>query len=241
MMIACKSLIGGLLGAVAFVAAASAADMPGTWSPPELEKPRFVELLSGWYLRADVGYRWNRVDGLETTFQDTGHRTHDAVGATLGAGYKYQWFRADVTLDYGSPHDFNVNTAAPVVQPQYNARIDTVSGLLNGYIDFGTWWGFTPYVGGGVGATYVRSQHYFDTSISTTSFGQTRGQTNFSWAWMAGVAFQIKPQLLIDVGYRHLDLGGVRATAGTGAPTDFMEITKHSTNEVRIGVRYLLD
>lgn len=241
MKVACKSLIGGLLGAVACVAAAHGADMPKTWSPPELEKPRFIELLSGWYLRADAGYRWNRVDGLETAVGSTHHRTHDAVGATLGAGYKYQWFRTDVTLDYGSAHDFNAYTAAPVVQPQYSARIDTVSGLLNAYIDFGTWWGFTPYAGAGAGATYVRSQHYVDTSIMTAGFGPTRGQTNFSWAWMAGVAFQVKPQWLIDIGYRHLDLGGVRATRGTGAATDFMEITKHSTNEIRIGLRYLLD
>jgi opacity protein-like surface antigen len=240
MMSAWKLLIGAL-AAGAFAAGAHGADMPPTWSPPELVKPRFVELLSGWYLRADVGYRWNRVDGLETTFRDIGHRTNDAIGATLGGGYRYQWFRSDITLDYGSPHDFRVNTAAPFSQPQYSARIDTISGLLNGYIDFGTWGGFTPYVGAGAGATYVRSQHYIDTSISTTNVGPSRGQTNFSWAWMAGVAFQVTPQWLVDVGYRHLDLGGVRATVGTGLPNDYMNITKHSTNEVRIGLRYLFD
>lgn len=231
----------GLLGASALVATAQAADMPGTWAPPAYEKQRFVELLSGWYLRSDVGYRWNRVDGLETAIGSTSHRTHDSIGATLGVGYRYQWFRTDATLDYGSPHDFHAYTAASATQPQYNARIDSVSGLVNGYVDFGTWAGFTPYVGAGVGASYVRAQHYTDTSLVMPASTPTRGQTNFSWAWMAGVSFQIKPQWLVDVGYRHLDLGGVHATAGTGLPNDFMTITKQSTNEVRIGLRYLLD
>jgi opacity protein-like surface antigen len=241
MMTACKSLVGGLLGAAVSVAAAHGADMPKTWSPPELDKSRFVEMLSGWYLRTDVGYRWNRVDGLETPVGSTSHRTDDSIGATLGAGYKYQWFRTDITFDYGSQHDFKAYTAGPAAQPQYSARIDTVSGLLNGYVDFGTWWGFTPYVGGGIGATYVRAQHYIDTSIMTSGSGPSRGQTNFSWAWMAGVAFQIKPQWLIDIGYRHLDLGGVHAIRGTDTPNDFMDITKQSTNEIRVGLRYMLD
>jgi len=87
----------------------------------------------------------------------------------------------------------------------------------------------------------VRAQHYTDTSIMTTGSGPSRGKTNFSWAWMAGVAFQIKPQWLIDVGYRHLDLGGVRAIRGTGTPNDFMDITKQSTNEIRVGLRYMFD
>jgi opacity protein-like surface antigen len=234
-----KVVIGAALAAVAFIAPARAADMPGGWSPPPT--PRYVELLSGWYMRADVGYRWNRVDGLDSGVGSTSHQTFDSVGATLGAGYKYQWLRVDMTLDYGTPADFRARTAAPVAQPQYTTVIDNVSGLLNGYIDFGTWWGFTPYVGAGVGATYVRSQHYNDTSLPGPGESRTFGKTNFSWAWMAGVSFQMKPQWLIDVGYRHLDLGGVTSTEGTGLPTDFMTITKHSTNEVRVGLRYMFD
>jgi opacity protein-like surface antigen len=234
-----KATICGFLGAAAFAAAAHAADMPGTWVPPE-RAPRYVEMLSGWYMRTDVGYRWNRVDGMETAVGTTSHRFNDSVGATLGGGYKYQWFRADVTLDYGSSSNFRAMTAAPVPQPQYSARINTISGLLNAYVDFGTWWGFTPYVGAGIGATRVRSEHYNDSSLTVNASPAT-GQTNFSWAWMAGVAFQIKPQWLVDVNYRHLDLGGVRATAGTGLPSDFMAITNHSTNEIRVGLRFLLD
>ena len=61
-----RAFIVGLLGAFAFVASAHAADPAGTWRrspPPEPDydrpAPKYQELLSGWYLRADIGYRWN--------------------------------------------------------------------------------------------------------------------------------------------------------------------------------------
>ena len=236
-----KAFICGILGTVAFAAAAQAADAPETWGPPREYAPRYVQLLSGWYLRADVGYRWNHVGSVETAVPTTSHSIKDSVGATAGAGFKYHWFRTDMTLDYGSPADFQARTAAPVNQPQYNSRIDAVTGLINFYADFGTWAGFTPYAGAGLGATRLRSAHYVDTSLPVTGSAPSTGRTNFSWAWMAGVAFQVKPQWLIDVGFRHLELGKVNATAGTGMPTDFMRAKNLSANEVRVGLRYLFD
>lgn len=235
-----KALVRSVLGTVAFTATAHAADPPGTWAPP-LDKPRYMELLSGWYLRADVGYRWNHVGSVETAVPTTSRRIEDSVGATLGAGFRYQWFRTDMTLDYGSVAAFQARTAAPVTQPQYSSQLDTVTGLLNFYADFGTWSGFTPYAGAGLGATRIRSQRYFDTSLPPTGTAQGTGRTNFSWAWMAGVAFQVKPQWLVDVGFRHIELGDVYATAGTGIPTDYMRVRNLSANEFRVGLRYLLD
>jgi opacity protein-like surface antigen len=236
-----KALIRGLLGTMAFAAAAHAADAPDTWAPRRDYPPRFVELLSGWYLRADVGYRWNHVGSVQTAVPTTSHGIENSVGATAGAGFKYHWFRTDLTLDYGSPAVFEARTAVPVAQPRYNSRIDAVTGLINFYADFGTWSGFTPYAGAGLGATNLRSQHYVDTTQPVTGAVHSSRRTNFSWAWMAGVAFQVKPQWLIDVGFRHLELGNLNATTGTGIPTDFMRAKNVSANEIRVGLRYLLD
>jgi opacity protein-like surface antigen len=236
-----KALIRGALGTVAFAAAAQAADAPGTWAPPREPAPRFVQLLSGWYLRADVGYRWNHVGSVETAVPTTSHSIENSVAGTVGAGFKYRWVRVDMTLDYGSPAEFQARTAAPLAQPQYNSRIDAVTGLINFYADFGTWAGFTPYAGAGLGATRLRSAHYVDTSLPVAASAPSTGRTNFSWAWMAGVALQVKPQWLIDVGFRHLELGNVDATAATGLPTDFMRVKNISANEVRVGLRYLFD
>ena len=39
--------------------------------------------------------------------------------------------------------------------------------LLNGYVDFGTWWGITPFVGAGVGFARNMLSGFSDTSLTT--------------------------------------------------------------------------
>jgi opacity protein-like surface antigen len=245
-MTALKALAGGLLGAAVFAATAQAADPPGTWYPREKPQPRYVELLSGWYMRADIGYRWNKIDSVSAGAPTTSHSIDDSFGASVGAGLKYQWFRSDITLDRGASSKFRATTAQPATtQPRYTGTIDSVSALANFYVDFGTWSGFTPYVGAGLGATYLRAYDYRDSILSPLVTGPSpKGEeVNFSWAWMAGVSFQIHPQWLVDVGFRHLQLGDVAMTAGTNPQlsTDSTTLRKLSTNEVRIGVRFLFD
>jgi len=238
-MTAFKALIGGFLGAIAFTVAAQGADMPGNWTPPA---PRYVPLLSGWYLRGDIGYRWNSLSSVDSTVPTTSRKIGDSVGASIGAGYRYQWFRADVTLDHGFTSQFR-GTTAPLLtsQPQYSARVDSSSALLNFYADFGTWYGFTPYVGAGAGVTYLRGISYVDSSLVVPGPSNMAKDFNFSWAWMAGVAIQVQPQWLVDVGFRHLELGDLSMTANTPLPTPATTLHSLSANELRIGLRYLFD
>jgi opacity protein-like surface antigen len=222
----------------AFAATAHAADMPVGWPEPYEQAQPFTELMSGWYLRGDVGYRFNKVDGVESLVPTTNQKYPDSVGVTAGAGFKYHWFRTDVTVDFGPPVRMRADSA--FAQPQYSTRIDAVSVLANAYFDLGTWAGFTPYVGAGVGASYLRAKDYADAALpGGASIVNT--STNFSWAWMAGVAFQVKPNWVIDVGYRHLDLGDVATTTGTTLAFDRTVWKSLTTDEVRVGFRLLLD
>ena len=45
---------------LAMTAAAQAADMPGSWLP-DIKKPFYTDLISGWYFRGDAGYRMNSI------------------------------------------------------------------------------------------------------------------------------------------------------------------------------------
>src|SRR5690349_17869195 len=128
-----RALIVGSMGAFAFAAAAHAADPPGPWRAPPLEpgyeKPTPPLLMSGWYLRADFGYRWNNGGPSDSTV--TGERyTNTSVG-TVGFGYKYQWFRADVTYDRSGPTRVSAFTAAATEQPQLTAKIRSETVLAN--------------------------------------------------------------------------------------------------------------
>src|SRR5690242_3300815 len=97
--------IGGF--ALLSVGTASAADMREfPPSAPLLQSaPLLVdEFSSGWYLRGDVGYRLNSADdvfgnGPTPSVQDNKIDNTWALGG--GFGYKWEWFRTDLTVDYG--------------------------------------------------------------------------------------------------------------------------------------------
>jgi opacity protein-like surface antigen len=198
-------------------------------------------LMSGWYLRADIGYRWN--NGGRSNSNVVSERYTNSYDGTLGFGYKYQWFRADVTYDRSGPTRVSAFTSVATDQPQFTAKIRSESVLVNGYIDFGTWGGFTPYIGGGAGVARLKSANYVDTTDtpSTTGVMGQGTQQNFAWAAMVGVAYQVAPSWMVDVGFRHLALGDVVSSDGAGTRTNAMVFRNQTVNEARIGVRYLFD
>lgn len=220
-------------------AVADAADMPGYPALPEPLPPRdeftpqLVELTSGWYLRGDIGYRFQSVSGASdsvTTYSDTS--IHDPVVLGLGAGWKYGWFRADITGDYAWRSEFSGSNGATTV----TANIDSFTVMGNAYIDFGTWYGMTPYLGAGIGGAYVTMANY----ESTPPTGQPAvnySRWNFAWAAMAGVSFAITHDWLIDVSYRHVEMGDV-----LGGPSgNELTVDNLRGDEIRIGFRYLLN
>jgi opacity protein-like surface antigen len=232
-----------VVAALALAAPARAADAPAGWSvPADFGKtlPRFGEYKSGWYLRGDIGYRYNRVGGVSSADAVTSHDYDNTVAFTGGVGIKRDWFRSDVTVDYAPQAKFNGTTAnALATQPQYAAKIDTTSVLANVYLDLGTWGGFTPYVGAGAGLSYLRSGDYADTTLPAGELVPVATRWDFSWAAMAGLSFQVTPRWTVDVGYRYLKFGN--AISGRDSQDRFTTFQNLSTQEVRVGVRFLLD
>jgi opacity protein-like surface antigen len=212
---------------------AHAADMPRYPSdplplPPPEKSYLVEEFVSGWYLRGDVGFRLDNVGSATDagTAVDNNKMDNVFLGG-LGAGYKAKWFRVDITGDYAMRGQYTGTSNGADI----SAKIDSYTVLLNGYIDLGTWAGFTPYVGAGIGGAY----------LSVSSFGNPAAFTNREWntayAGMAGVNYSLAHNVLLDLGYRHIWLGN--ATDGPDA-TPLM-VKRITGDEVRIGIRYLLD
>lgn len=238
-MIRTKALLAGVVAAAACAAAARAADMPRSW---DYERPpmRYVELDSGWYARGDLGYRFNHVGSVVTPNTTISSMTYlNTATLGIGGGYKYKWFRSDFTVDYGITSRAHASTTTGSLQPQYTAKFDTATVLGNVYLDLGTWSGFTPYIGGGAGMSYLRSKEYVNTALPIIAKA-TSSRTNLSWAAMTGVAYQINPNWVVDVGYRYLKLGDLPTSTGTSLPTDSTTWKQISAQEVRIGFRVLL-
>ncbi|MCW2275596.1 outer membrane beta-barrel protein [Rhodoblastus acidophilus] len=208
------------------------------------------------------------------------------MNSTLGVGYAFnRWFRSDVTYEWNQTY---AGTYSQTFVPYYNGSYD-VGGcpfsattltscykvdkaglqnwslMANVYGDFGTWFGVTPYVGGGIGFTNLRAtsaeQFYFSNG-TTYSYNGTNNTwcpsgsgstcyivgyagpkahaqvyTNFSWSLMAGMAYDIAPHLKLDIGYRYMNMGSISVV-------DASQNTVRKTidaQQVRAGLRWTPD
>ena len=77
--------------------------------------------------------------------------------AGFGAGIKTQWLRTDFTVDYLSPMKYEGTILSP---NDTTAKISAVSTMFNGYLDLGTWYRVTPYLGAGAGAAFLTTSDY---------------------------------------------------------------------------------
>ena len=247
-----------LLSSVAF-----AADMPIQPSP--MYAPAPVEDFGGWYLRGDIGFSNQRVSRLNnaldagntTSVQHLGFDTAGIFG--LGAGYKFNnWFRADVTGEYRGNSQFfgtdAITYPGGVGTDTYHGTKSEWVVLANAYVDLGTWWSMTPFIGAGVGGARVSIANFTDQGIANSgggavpglAFGDNVSKWNLAWALHAGVAYRVTPSFTVELAYRYLDMGDgltgdLRTFDGTNTiynPTTFKNITSH---DLKLGVRWNLE
>ena len=266
-----KSLLAA--GAASLISSmAFAADMPIAAPPPMYAPVAPPADFGGWYLRGDVGFSNQRVDRVLDTnaaaynnvnVNQTGNFSSAGI-FDLGAGYRFNnWFRADVTGQYRGKSTFTGLDVVTGVGPgagfrgtdSYTATKSELLFLANAYVDLGTWWCVTPFIGAGVGTARVTVGDFTDSGDSIGVGGQGRSlnyagassKWNFAWAAHAGLAYHVNPNLVLELAYSYVDMGsgmtgptysfdGVTNT--THAPFQFRDITSH---DVKLGVRWNLD
>jgi len=260
---------------VPFAANAADYDPPIVIDDPAEYVP--VEIGSGWYLRGDVSYVFNKSIG------NVDYTTYDSVALTYspasfassdldtdfawGAGFGYRftdYFRADATVD-GYRADFSGTTtsaepcvADPAVDTSCRStngsEVSAISVMANGYVDLGTYVGFTPYAGAGIGYSFVSWGDLNDTtycvdgvaacasplSVDSTSHGGDDGW-RLTYALMAGVAYDVSQNFKIDVGYKFRSIDG-GDMFGWDSPQTFGDGASGSldTHEIKVGLRYEL-
>jgi opacity protein-like surface antigen len=227
-----------VLAATAVLAASCANALAADYPMPQMQQaPVMVqEFTSGWYLRGDVGYRLN--DYSEATAESGPDITASSLQDNSyvfggGFGYKNGWFRADVTADWATRLEFNGNTTIPSA---YQTKIDAVTALFNMYVDLGTWSGFTPYVGGGIGVSWLKTSDTLFKEFPDPANLPEKETWNLAWAATGGVAYYLTPMLLLDVNYRYLHLGNARTYQDEFE--NFVTVKGMNAHEIRIGLRY---
>ena len=255
-----KSLVAAgaasLLSSMAFAADMAIMPPPMSYAPPP------VEDFGGWYLRGDIGFSNQRVKKLDwfsyptllSLNQNTGFDTAGIFG--IGVGYQFNnWFRADVTGQYRGKSNFHgsdvfvfSNAGVPTKGADtYTASKSEWLALANAYVDLGTWWSVTPFIGAGVGFSRNTISSYVDTNTPTggVAIAPSASKWNFAWALHTGLAYRVNPGFTVELGYSFVNLGD----ATTGIVSDFngfannhrmgfKDITSH---DLTLGVRWNLD
>ena len=283
-MSAWKALVvaGAIVGAVG---AARAADLSTAAMEPVA--PAAGLDVSGWYLRGDIGIASQLSDlsiavspnpliGLPAdAFHSFYNPTISAAGLfDVGAGYQVNnWLRFDVTGEYRDGSQFQVleQIGIPSQSTQfanwYRANTSSYIAMANGYVDVGTWYGLTPFVGAGVG---FAQNHFYGISNpglaylgpgakgSPTGGYMGNGVTNnFAWALMAGLDFNVTQNLKLELGYRYLNYGTLKTGPsncfnGTGVGGGFSvaacggaqfvgQTNRLSSQDLRLGLRWMLN
>jgi opacity protein-like surface antigen len=247
-----RALIIGLALVLGQSAASYAADLG--LPPPE---PECVGCSGPWYIKGFVGMANPDVDGIfaeEFRFNDTFVVHHKDIKTTplFGLGFGYDtghYFRFDITGEYRGSAVFLAEDTYQTFGPasnQYTADIESWVGLANAYVDLGTWWCITPYVGGGVGFASIDVIGLTDTNVPTGgfAFAQDNSQTNFAWALYAGLAYKVNPSLTIDLAYRYTDLGdaksGIRTAYDLSATAGGIELEDITSHDLLLSVRLAL-
>jgi opacity protein-like surface antigen len=256
----------GLAGAAALLSTATlAADLPPPMPPP-VYQPQVVE-STGWYLRGFVGMSNQFLDNIshpsfatapQFTFLDKGG-FDSAPFFGGGVGYQWNnWLRVDATVEYRGKAGFhaldrffNPFSFTPAFNTnQYTASKSEVVALVNAYLDLGTWWCITPFIGAGAGVAYNKIEHFRDVNVIAGGGGwaDTGTQTNFAWALHAGAAYKVTSNFVVELSYRYLNLGKAQTgnlvnldpTVFSGNPLSPMTFNNIQSHDVMLSMRWML-
>jgi len=257
-------------GAASLLSSAVFAADLGAPPAPYYAPPPPAQDFGGWYLRGDIGITAQSAskisNPLDTTLNVTGP-SYTGTGLSgagtfdVGVGYAFNnWLRGDLTAEYRNAASLKGSVYGQFTAfggvfndvDNYSANLSSLVFLANAYVDLGTWWCITPFVGGGVGVAYNHLANFRDDGLTTlngltagTQFVGDGNKTSLAWAVHAGLAYKVNNNFTVELAYRYLDLG----SAVTGS-TNFAYSTPNvlgthawtvndlTSQDLRIGLRW---
>lgn len=261
--------------AVTISTAALAADLPPPLPPP---MPQYIQAppveTGGWYLRGDVGvgkqdfrtfdhFQQNTVFVWPASWTIDQKDMGDTAFVGFGVGYAWNnWMRFDFTGEYRMKSKFKTIGSYTEFCPSgrcfdvYDGSHAAIVALANVYIDMGTWWCLTPFIGGGIGVAHHQVSGLTDVGYisgpGTTGFGlasTSSSQTNLAWAAHAGLTYNVTNNFKVEFAYRYLNMGTVNTPTidcagsgctGTGGPRAYYTLTQFTSQDFKIGMRWML-
>ncbi len=233
------------------------ADVGYAWAPaPDVEWPVKNERFTG-----DANAN-GIIDSDEITFIDAGSAVNavDFNGSWLGevgagCGQGSRGWRGEIMFGFrskqkltGIPAEYEgtlvgdpVNTPPEDIDDPLNTSIRSLTLMFNLYRDLGRWGPVVPYIGAGIGMAFNEmSEVYFTGNPNLVNRIEGNEETSFAWSVMAGVAYQISPRAILDLGYRYIDLGDIESGTidDAGFKNPAVEVEDLSAHEIKLGLRY---
>jgi len=237
------------------VTAARAADMP---LPPPPEP------CCNWYLRGFVGVGMTHSDQMQyipnpanpaNDFRIDNSTIGDVsfVGGAIGYTWN-NWLRFDGSAEYRSKArvdafgHYTVACTDSALNPEavcddtYQGYVKSWVFLANAYVDLGTWWCLTPFVGAGIGGAYNQLVQFSD--LSTTQggygFGRNSAEWHMAYALYAGLAYNISKNFKVDFTYRYLNYGSITDPIDCvgGCNADSYKFGNLYSHDFMIGLRW---
>lgn len=259
------------------VSPSKAADLAPVEPTSVASEPDYLEDFEAgttWYLRGDIGYDTANVDFSRNWTSQTGmteEQTGESWSFGAGIGYNFGSLRTDLTIDTVGEIDASSKRAdstcdgfTGTCSTTETTAISAVPILANAYVDIGSWGGFTPYIGAGLGVAQVSYDDWTTRETCVTTAGQTcpavhantapsttvRSFTNdgsrnwyFAYALMAGTSYALSDVFMLDLGYRYIGIADGAAVPGykyNGAGSELGAVRAKGLNvqDVRLGLRY---
>ncbi len=268
-MVSVRTLVGSAT-AVMLSTAAYAADLGAP--PMQYQPPAQITEQSGWYLRGDVGvgiqsfssFDLGPASAVPATWTINQQDIQDTTIFGMGAGYVLNnWLRFDVTGEYRTKAGFssigsynqntcNVGGVIGTCFDSFTGNYSAAVFMANAYVDLGTWWCLTPFIGAGVGAAYDRISQVSDIGPlppGTIGFGYTQQDSaswNLAWNVQAGVTYNVTDNFKVDFSYRYLNMGSPQSAnifcqnTGSTNSCDFFTLKDITAQDFRIGLRWML-
>lgn len=257
--------------AAAMSTAAFAADFPPALpAQPVLQS---APSESGWYLRGDVGVsvqKFEAFDHFQTnaafvwpaSWQIVQKQTDDSAFIDFGVGYQINnWLRFDFTAEHRASAKFKVIGSYREFCPGGATCFDQYDGshaaevfMLNAYLDLGTWWCLTPFVGVGVGGAWNTVTSLSDLGIVNTQapgFGYSQADAsnwNLAWSAQAGLAYNVSSNLKLEMAFRYLNLGSAKTPVvscsangcqNPAGPAAYYTLTNFDSFDLKLGMRWM--
>ena len=242
------SLIAGIAATAAMAATAKAADMPMI-----VKAPVVVEQFGGWYLRGDIGMTNQQVKSISNVLFDSSVQVlfkefESGMLFGLGAGYAFNdWFRVDVTGEYRGRTAFRGFDVYPGGANDYYGTKSEWLFLANAYVDLGTWWCITPFVGAGIGFSRNTMDNFRDVNVPNQgiAYGTSTTQTELAWALHAGLAYKVTKNFTAELAYRYTHLGDFKSGDittynGINAVYNPMYFNNVYSHDIKLGLRWAL-